>query len=144
MQGVAEVDRVLGARGGAYSQSSAGHVDPRFVQYLLTAFHGRFPIDKIGVGRSRELRTVATALDQLGRGEVAQASDLLVQRFKALTASIEDGTWDLAQRYELIPDSMSGLVGVHERKLAAKDVALAARLASATGGRKGPKGGRPE
>ena len=116
---------------------------PRFLPYLLTSFHGRFPLDKVGVGKAREMRTLATALDHLGRGEVAQASDLLMQRFKAVTAAVEDGNWTLAQRYELIPDVAAGLVGVHERRLAAKDEALSARLAAAAS-KKSTKGGRAE
>ena len=143
MQGVAEVDRVLGSREGAIGSSSGALMAPRFVPYLLTCFHGRFPVDRTGVGKARELRTLATALDPLGRGEIAQASDLLVQRFKAVTAAIEDGNWTLAQRYELISDTGGGLIGVHERKLADKDEALAARPGS-TAGKRGVMPARPE
>ena len=143
MQGVAEIDRILGSREGAMSANEHALVSPRFLPYLLTFFHGRSPIDKVWVGKARELRTIATALDHLGRGEVAQVLDLLVQRFKAVTGAIEDGHWGLAQRYELMPDVAAGLVGVHERKLAAKDEALAAKV-SAASGRRGAKPHRPE
>ena len=118
-------------------------VMPRFVPYLLTCFHSRFPVEKTGLGKARELRTLATALDHVGRGEIAQLSDLLVQRFKAVTAAVEDGNWNLAQRYELIPDVCGGLIGVHERKLAAKDEALATRLGTAAS-KRGGKPSRPE
>ena len=143
MQGVAEVDRVLGTREGASEPGGATGMAPRFLPYLLTTFHGRFPLEKVGVGKAREMRTLATALDHLGRGEVAQASDLLMQRFKAVTAAVEDGNWTLAQRYELVPDTTAGLVGVHERRLAAKDEALSSRLAAASS-KRGPKAGRTE
>ena len=143
MQGVTEVDRVLGAREGAIGAGGSTGMTPRFVPYLQTSFHGRFPVEKTGVGKARELRTLATALDHLGRGEVAQASDLLMQRFKAVTAAVEDGNWALAQRYELIPDIGAGLVGVYERKLAARDEALSARLSAAVS-KKGVKTGRSE
>ena len=132
MQGVAEVDRVLGSREGASSSGAESSLAPRFVPYLLTCFHGRFPVEKVGVGKARELRTLAAALDHVGRGEIAQLSDLLVQRFKAVAAAVEDGNWNLAQRYELTPDVSGGLIRVHERKIAAKDEALAARLSSAS------------
>ena len=143
MQGVAEVDRVLGSREGALSVNGEVSVMPRFVQYLLTCFHGKYSVEKTGLGKARELRTLAAAFDHLGRGEIEQASDLLMQRFKAVTSAVEDGNWALAQRYELIPDVSGSLVGVHERKLAAKDEALASRLASATS-RKKAKGSRAE
>ena len=144
MQGVSEIERVLGSREGAHGSTDSANVDARFLSYLLTFFHGRFSIDKVGVGKARELRTLATALDHLGRGEIAQVSDLLVQRFKAVTGAIEDGHWGLAQRYELIPDVTCSLIGVHERKLAAKDEALAAKVGAAAGARRPAKGGRPE
>ena len=143
MQGVAEVGRILGAREGASGNSYENGVTPRFVQYLLTSFHGKFSAEKTGIGKARELRTLAAALDHFGRGEVAQASDLLMQRFKAVTAAVEDGNWALAQRYELIPESSLGLIGTHEKKLAARDEALALRLAAATT-KRSAKHGRAE
>ena len=144
MQGVAEVDRVLGTREGATRASVDGKIEPRFVSYLLSSFQGRYSVEKMGVGKARELRTLATALDQLGRGEVAQASDVIMQRFKAVTAAIEDGNWTLAQRYELIPEVGSGLIGVHERRLAARDEAQASRLLTAAASKRSGKAARPE
>ena len=61
-----------------------------------------------------------------------------------MTGAIEDGHGGLAQRYELIPDVSGGLIGVHEWKLAAKDEALAAKLAASTSRRGGKPPARPE
>ena len=110
-------------------------MEPKFVPYLLTVLHSQHPVEKVGVARSRELRTLAQCLDHLAMGQItlSERADTLMQRFKACEAAAADGTWNLARRYELIPDIGSGLVGVGERKQAARDEVLAQRLSEAAG-----------
>jgi len=60
---------------------------------------------RIGVGTTREMRTLSEALDALIRGESARAGDILMQRFRAAEMSISDGHWTLAQHLELIPEA---------------------------------------
>ena len=136
MAGVTEVQRLLGAREGAIGDARGTTLEPKFVPYLLTVLHSQHPVEKVGVARSRELRTLAQCLDHLAMGQVAECADTLMQRFKACEAAAGDGTWNLAKRYELIPDVGSGLVGVSEKKQAAKDEVLAQRLSDAAGRKK--------
>ena len=106
-------------------------LEAKMVAYHISIFHGQYPMDKVGIARSREMRTLAEALDHVARGEIAQLSDLLMQRYKANEASVQDGNWALAQRYELIPDLTGGLASMEERRLAARAQVLASRLDAA-------------
>ena len=78
----------------------------------------------LGVRSERELRTLATALDGLLQGRIAQVADLLRQRFRAVEASGVQG-WSAAANLELIPggrvSSLSvGVQGAMVRKEALK------------------------
>ena len=119
-------------------------MEPKFVPYLLTVLHSQHPVEKVGVARSRELRNLAQCLDHLAMGQIGECADTLMQRFKACEAAAADRTWNLAGRYELIPDIGSGLVGVGERKQAARDEVLAQRLSEAAGRTKGTTKAGPE
>ena len=90
------------------------------VTYLNTIFHASYPQDKVGVRTSRELRTIAETLDELRSGHLPRAADLLMQRFKALEASVQDGSWGLAQNLELMPLSQIGLTSLEGQREAAK------------------------
>ena len=93
----------------------------KVVAYLSSIFHGSHTPQSIGIRTSREMRTLAEALDALQAGKLPEVADLLVQRFKALETSIQDGNWNLAKRLEVIPDSTSGLTSMEERRAAARD-----------------------
>ena len=75
---------------------------------------------KIGVRAHRELVTLATALDELLASRTLHTLDILMQRFKALEAAIQDGHWNLARHYELIPVTGAMLSREEERELATK------------------------
>lgn len=111
-----EIRGYLGSRGGVGSLTEA----PKFLAYLDTVLNQRGGKGGIGLRTSRELRTIAEGLDALLSGDQVRAADLLVQRFKALEASIIDGNWSVARHMELIPDSTRGLTGTTERMAATR------------------------
>ena len=57
---------------------------PRVWAYRETVFNQRYGKDAVGLRTSREMRTIAEAVDALVEGDVLRAGDLLIQRFKAL------------------------------------------------------------
>ena len=69
----------------------------------------------------RQLRTLAESLHEMAMGEVAQAADLLMQRFKALEENLEaGGRWKLAQHLEVTKDQDT-FVSMEEQLAAAKE-----------------------
>ena len=55
--------------------------------------------------------TLASILDSVNRGSVAEALDILVMRIHTLQrAKIKGGTWEAAQRLELIPGAATELL----------------------------------
>ena len=129
---VQEIENYLGARGGA---SAAGaNADPsRFVTYLTAVFHGMFPPDKVGPRTTREMRTLAEALDALGSGDLPRTADLLVQRFKSVEESVKRGNWDEAGFLELISREHVGLTSQNERLAAQRGRLMEQRLVKAKG-----------
>ena len=96
-------------------------------QIVLTAH----PVQKIGIRAHRELVTLATSLDYLLSSQNLQCLDVLMQRFKAVELSIQDGSWNLARHFELIPPSAAQLSREEERSLASKAEARRIKLAEA-------------
>lgn len=60
--------------------------------------------------QGRELLNLCSALDQLLKGQVAQAADVLSQRIKAQEAILHGTTWTIAQRMEITAPESSLLV----------------------------------
>jgi hypothetical protein len=108
------------------------------VSYLTSIFHGAQPVEKCGIRTARELRTLAEALDALGRGKLPQVADLLMQRYKALELSVTDGSWGLAEKVELLPPRNVGLTSIEESQAAARAQLLQLKLDEA---RKRGRGG---
>ena len=108
-----EIENYLGARGRA----GAGNLGDilRFVTYLTTVFHGMFPPEKVRPRTTREMRTLAEALDALGSGDLSRTADLLVQRFKSVEESVKRRNWDDAGFLELISRDQVGLTSPNER-----------------------------
>ena len=106
-----EMSRYLAARGEAKEEDlSQGKV----VSYLHQILLPQNP--KVGLRSQRELVTLASALDLLLEGELGRAGDLLVQRFKAVEASVNaEGSW----AYEIIP-GQAALSAQKEQAEAAK------------------------
>ena len=63
---------------------------------------------RLGHKEERELATLSTALDCLCQGKMAQAGDVLIQRFKAIETSIYDGNTAIGAHQELVPDRSRG------------------------------------
>lgn len=101
-------------------------LQPRVVEYLTTILERG---DRsLGVRNSRELRSLAQAVDSLIRGDITFAADTLIQRFKAVELSAAEGGWNLAQHLELIPGSKVSSVSDRERQWAVDAELRNARL----------------
>lgn len=98
-----EMKKYLAARGEANKEDlTAGRV----VSYLHQILLPQYP--KAGLRSQRELVTLATGLDMLLEGDLGRLGDVLVQRFKAIEASLSaDGNWSVARHQELIPTHAS-------------------------------------
>jgi hypothetical protein len=130
LEGVEEVARLLGAREGV-SGEEAKQWASRFVPYLISVFHGAHPPDKVGVRESRELRTLAEALDSLGRGDLPALGDVLIQRFKSVQQKAVTGSWATGSMLELIPETDVGLTSQEEMHAATKHQLLKLKLLEA-------------
>eukprot|EP00439_Symbiodinium_sp_Y106_P015894 s8831_g2.t1 len=67
---------------------------------------------------NRECLTVAYALDELLRGRVASAADVLCQRLKSLESLSGGSHWSTCQKLEVVPEEGASLVGREEAKIA--------------------------
>lgn len=92
---------------------------PAAMKYLMTVL--QFVDGQSLTSRdNRELETLATTLDLIADGRVAEAGDAVMQRFKAIESGVKDGTWELAQHQELVPSRHLGLTSQAERRRCAK------------------------
>ena len=111
MDGLLMVRQYLGERGGG----GADEV-PKLLTYLLVVVLPMLPEGKRDSGAVHELRSLATALDAIGVSEAndqlsdrsARAADILMQRFKAVERSLQEG-WGAARNLLLAPRRAWGL-----------------------------------
>ena len=96
--------------------------------YLNQVVLVNHPPARIGVRSHREMVTLAMTVDELLGGRIMHALDLLLQRFKAIEASFEEGGWQTARHLELIPGGGAGLLREDERAAAAKAEIQASKL----------------
>ena len=80
---------------------------------------------------TREIQTVSWVLDLLVMVELAQLGNVLMQRYKALEASVSDGGWHLARHYELIPPTIASTLTPSEQDAAARLALREAKLRGA-------------
>jgi hypothetical protein len=100
----------------------------KVLAYLNQVVLVNHPPQRIGVRSHRELVTLAMSIDEVLGGRLKHGLDILLQRFKAIEASFEEGGWHTARHLELIPAGGSGLLREDERAAAAKAEVQAARL----------------
>ena len=67
-----------------------------------------------------ELKTLAKTIDMLMKGEVAQAADVLSQRFQAVETADAEGSWSTARHLELIPEARVSSVPQTDRRRAVR------------------------
>ena len=124
---------VLQGSGGSGAAAARGEMLPIVEAYLTTVL---LPAAGTGMSlrNSRELRTLSVAMDHIITGEVAQAADVLVQRFKAVEAAHADGNWGASKHLELIADGTISAITDQEKKHAARrekeEVKLRATIAT--------------
>jgi hypothetical protein len=130
LQALSAMKQYLGSRrGGTDGESgvrgrsgSMGNLEPIVLQYLTTVLEITHP--QMGARNNRELHTLSRAVDYLVDGKVAEASDLLIQRFKAIEMSITDKSWTVAEHLELLPPAAVSSTTETER---AQALAIATR-----------------
>eukprot|EP00438_Fugacium_kawagutii_P024621 Skav207650 [mRNA] locus=scaffold2758:77333:83766:+ [translate_table: standard] len=132
------------------SRAEEGSVEAKWqgqqvLAYLNQILFASHPPKVMGVRMARELVTLAMSLDFLMSGELARASDLLVQRFKACETSLQDNGWTMAKHLEIIPPQAFGLAEEEERELAARRELRSAREpASSESSSRAPRARRKE
>jgi hypothetical protein len=91
-------------------------LNPVFTKFYHLVLHQRLA----NQGAQREAQTLCRALDLLLTGGLANLSDLLVQRLKALEVSQLQGTWKAAKFLELLPSERPSTTSQTEQLLAAR------------------------
>eukprot|EP00971_Amphidinium_carterae_P341968 6481071-Amphidinium_carterae.1 len=72
--------------------------------------------ESLGLRSSRELLTIARAVDSMLRGDTVAAAECLLQRFKAVELSAQEGTWTNARHLEVIPEQKVAASSGAERR----------------------------
>ena len=75
---------------------------PKVVTYLETLFNQRHGRETVGLRNTREMRTLPQVRDAPIEGNGARASNVFVQRIKALDTSVIDGGGNMARHGELL------------------------------------------
>ena len=81
-----------------------------------------------GARNEREMRTLAESIDAILSGQLAQAGDILMQRFRACEMSALESSWRLASHLELIPQQQVSCVPPGMRQEIVKEDNAAAKL----------------
>ena len=92
----------------------------KVMAYLNQVILSHHPVNQVSIRNQRELTTLAMAIDYMLEGSYVKALDLLIQRFKAVEASLGENGWSMARHLELIPPSMAALATLDEKDMAAK------------------------
>eukprot|EP00438_Fugacium_kawagutii_P028599 Skav226691 [mRNA] locus=scaffold3971:131026:134560:- [translate_table: standard] len=111
--------------------------------YLNQITFGTHPPAKAGLRTARELTTLAVALDCLLSGKLSQASDVLIQRYKALETSLGEGGQEVRESFEEEPSKKSSSRS-RQRKRGRSDSRREAGQLQRGQDRSGPKRGRGE
>ena len=105
-----------GGNNGDPRGSSEG-LDGCATAYTVNVVQGRGT--QLSQRNERELRTLATGLDALAHGQLAEAGDIFMQRYKAVELAGLENNWNLAARLEVIPDAKPSSISTEERHAAA-------------------------
>ena len=114
---------------GPASLTGPNLTPPAATAYYLTVLVPMYR-ERMNVRTSRELRSIAKALDLIAQGKADRAGDVLSQRYKALELYLSDSTWARAQFLELIPAEGASLVEKDEVLMASKEQNVEHRMRS--------------
>lgn len=128
--GLTEMGRYLQGRLGEAGELEGSWRDQKVKAYLAQILFTQHSPQAVGVRNSRELLTLAEAIDLLMSEEFAALGDLLMQRFKALESSLSDG-WGVARHQELIRADQATVTTPQERAFAARAALQQSRLEEA-------------
>ena len=110
--GLKTISKFLAERGAG--PDSGLELQPRMVEYLTTAASAT-RAQPLNLRNERELRTLADGLDNLLSGRLAEAGDLMIQRYKAVETAVSGEGWELARHLEVIPPASISAVSLSER-----------------------------
>ncbi len=102
-----------GKSGGANQFPAAAY---RYLTTLVQVAQGM----PLGRRDQRELKTLATCLDCLARGNLAVLGDVLMQRFKAVESAVATKSWEVSQHFEVVDPGSASAATTKEREIAAK------------------------
>ena len=110
---VAELERVLGRRGGAGGRQGA--MWKRYISAVIESKHG----NSIPPAQLQELYTLAEALEKMEDGDLNALGDVLTQKFKSVEWDIE-GCPQMAKSVQLVQPTQRGLTSAKEMLMAEK------------------------
>ena len=110
--GLKTISKFLAERGAGADPNMS--LQPRMVEYLTTVASAT-RAQPLNLRNERELRTLAEGLDHLLSGRLAEAGDLLIQRYKAVETAAGGESWELARHLEVIPPAAISAVSQSER-----------------------------
>ena len=102
---------------GGGEKNDTGGLDGCATAYTVNVVNNRG--QQLSQRNERELRTLATGLDALAGGRLAELGDVMMQRYKAVEMASQENNWDVAQRLEVIPDARPSALSTEERHAAA-------------------------
>lgn len=118
-KGLEQMSQYLAARVGESDDVGETWRDQRVGAYLNQVLFTQHPPKEIGVRNVRELITLGECIDLLMSNELPRLGDVLMQRLKAVEASLSEG-WAVASQQELIPGPRATLTAPAEKSFAAK------------------------
>ena len=125
-QGLKEQSQFTSTRAGRTADDAGEQRVGTYLNQVLLAQH---PPARIGAPKLRELMTLQMAMDTLLDGNLALVGDILMQRFKAVEGSLNDGGWELSRHMELVPPSGASSSSQGERERAGRAALREAKLA---------------
>ena len=112
---------LLRAQGGGPAQQRS-RVPGVARAYLRQIYFAQRGVDQLGPGNTKELLTMATAVDYICQNDSLRALDVLLQRLKALEVAQSQGNWSQAAELELVMTHDQTAIFRQELKAAQQEV----------------------
>ena len=112
---------LMRAQGGGPAQPSS-QVPAVARAYLRQIYFAQHGVDQLGPRNTKEMLTLATAVDYICQNDSLRALDVLLQRLKALEVSQAQGNWTQAAELELVMTHDQTAVFRQELKAAQQEV----------------------